>query len=90
MSQVPMNAVNHTTVAGGVKCATCEWCEDVATYRVKVSPTYQRFACEDPKHRARTDRLVAIDQDKDRKREVTYNPTGFNVRGRLLGTKGLA
>jgi hypothetical protein len=32
-----MGTVNHTTMAGGVTCATCEWCEDVASYRVKVS-----------------------------------------------------
>ena len=29
-----MGAVNHTTVAGGVQCATCEWCSNVASYRV--------------------------------------------------------
>lgn len=83
-----MGTVNHTTVTGGATCATCEWCEEVASYRVKSrSQGYQRFACWNANHRARTDKLVHIDLG-DRRRETTVNPTGFDVKGRMLGPKG--
>jgi hypothetical protein len=83
-----MGSVNHTTVAGGVGCATCEWCERVASYRVKCrTRSYQRFACSAPHHRAKADKLASIDLGQ-LTREAVVNPTGFDVNGRMLGPKG--
>jgi hypothetical protein len=42
-----------------------------------------RFACGNALHRAKTDKLVRIDLNQQR-RETMTNPTGFDVRGRML------
>lgn len=66
----------------------CEWCESVATRRVKSrgyhGMAYRRFSC--PAHHTKTDRLVTIDLGTSSVRETLTNPTGFSLKtGRALG-----
>jgi hypothetical protein len=61
----------------------CEWCEEYAHWRFRAR-NYMRFACGLESHYAKTGRLVHIDGHAGRV-EVTCNPTGFSLAGRMLG-----
>jgi hypothetical protein len=85
-------SVNHTVNVGDVIVAACEWCAEPASLRITVlrrgHPPYKRFACANTQHRVKTSSLVTMDLGAGVKRETIINPTGFNVQGRVLGSKG--
>lgn len=64
----------------------CEWCEQPAQQRWRGPNGYRRYACDSALHVAKVHKLVRIDCSGARV-EVTTCPTGFSLRGRMLGPR---